>query len=61
LPSVTTSDNGKTLVVESGVWAVSNAPTGLPEITTADNDKVLMVIDGKWVAASIADGDEVAY
>lgn len=61
LPSVSESDNGKTMVVEGGKWVASTAPTGLPEVTTDDDDKVLIVVDGVWVAGSIADGDGVAY
>lgn len=42
-------------------WTDGGAPSSLPEVTEDDNDKVLMVVGGKWVAASIANGDEVAY
>lgn len=61
LPTVTTSNNGQTLTVVNGEWAVTAAASGLPSVTTADNDKVLMVINGAWVAGSIANGDEVYY
>lgn len=61
LPSVSTNNNGQTLAVVNGAWAVTDAPSSLPKVTTADNDKVLMVINGAWVAGSIANGDEVYY
>ena len=61
LPQVTTDNNGQTLAVVNGEWAVTAAASGLPTVTTADNDKVLMVVDGAWVAGSIANGDEVYY
>ena len=61
LPAVTTDNNGQTLSVVNGEWAVTTAASGLPSVTTADNDKVLMVVDGQWVAGSIVNGDEVYY
>lgn len=61
LPAVTTNNNGQTLTVVGGEWAVTAPPSGLPAVSTADNDKILIVVDGKWVAGSIANGDEVYY
>mgnify|MGYP007069966664 CR=1 FL=1 len=54
LPSVTTSDNGKALMVSEGTWNKGTLPTELPAVTAEDSGKVLMVDDnGDWVAASL--------
>ena len=48
LPAVTTTDNGKILMVVSGKWKEANAPTELPAVTGSDNGKLLGVSGGKW-------------
>lgn len=51
LPSVTTSDEGKALVVDSnGNWVagVPDVPDELPAVTSADNNKILKVTNGAW-------------
>lgn len=48
LPAVTTTDNGKILLVSGGKWAKGDAPTELPAVTADDNGKVLKVADGAW-------------
>lgn len=35
LPAVTAADNGKSLVVENGAWAVGSGGSGLPDATSA--------------------------
>lgn len=55
LPSVSVSDVGKALVVDSnGNWApgVPDVPDELPAVTAADNNKVLKVISGAWAAGN---------
>lgn len=49
LPAVTSSDNGKSMVVKSGAWEKDDI---LPAVTTSDNGKILKVVSGKWAAAS---------
>lgn len=61
LPTVTSANDGQMLGVVNGKWTNMNAPSSLPEVTADDNDKVLVVVNGVWTAASIANGDEVAY
>lgn len=39
LPAVTSSDNGKALVVASGAWSVG-AIEALPSVTSSDNGKI---------------------
>lgn len=53
LPKVTSTDNGKALIVKSGKWAKQDIPSQLPEVTADDNGKVLMVVDGEWAVASL--------
>lgn len=48
LPKVTSTDNGKILLVSAGKWAKGDAPTELPAVTADDNGKVLKVADGAW-------------
>lgn len=52
LPFVSSSDNGKALVVSSGVWSAQTIAT-LPTVTAADNGKVLMVKNGAWSVESL--------
>lgn len=61
LPSVTTSDNDKTLTVVDGAWAVTNPAKGVPEVTTSDNGKFLRVVDGVWAAATVENAEEVGF
>lgn len=52
LPKVSSSDNGKALLVKSGKW--SKQPISqLPAVTAEDNGKVLKVVDGEWAVASL--------
>lgn len=66
LPAVTTDENGKTLRVIGGEWAISNAPvtsvngaTGavtvreMPAVTASDNGKFLRVVNGAWAIAAV--------
>ena len=55
-PTITSSDEGKVLTVDSnGKWAAEALPTELPAVTAADEGKVLMVDStGKWVAGTPA-------
>lgn len=57
LPSVTKSDEGKALIVNSsGKWAKDVIPAELPAVTAADAGKVLTVsAEGEWVAAALPD------
>lgn len=57
LPTVSSSDNGKALLVKSGKWAKSKLPDALPSVTTADNGKVLMVVNGEWAVADLPTGN----
>lgn len=55
LPLVTSSDEGKALVVDSnGDWVagVPDVPDELPAVTSSDNNKVLKVISGAWAAGN---------
>lgn len=54
LPSVSSSDNGKALLVSAGKWQKGTLPTELPAVTSADAGKVLTVnAEGQWVAAAL--------
>ena len=61
IPSVTSSDNGKTLQVVSGAWAAATPTGGLPSVTSADNGKVLRVVDGAWAAAELPSASGVSF
>ena len=50
LPSVSSADNGKVLMVESGKWKKKDIPSQLPAVSAEDNGKVLKVVDGVWTA-----------
>ena len=53
LPTVTSSDNGKALLVSGGEWTAAAIPAQLPAVTSADSGKILTVnSSGEWVAAS---------
>lgn len=57
LPSVTSSDNGKALLVSGGKWQKGVIPAQLPAVTAADAGKVLTVSEsGEWVAAALPSG-----
>ena len=57
LPSVSSSDNGKALLVSGGKWQKGNIPSQLPAVTSSDNGKVLTVVNGAWAAAALPSGD----
>ena len=52
LPTVSSTDNGKILKVDNGVWAVGAAPSGLPSVSSTDNGKMLQVSNGAWAAVT---------
>jgi len=53
LPAVTSSDNGKALLVSGGKWEKGAFPSQLPAVTSTDSGKILTVnSSGEWVAAS---------
>lgn len=52
LPAVTSSDNGKALIVSNGAWGAGDIPTELPAVTGSDNGKVLKVANGAWGAGT---------
>ena len=52
VPSVSSSDNGKVLMVVEGKWEVASIPAELPAVTATDNGSVLTVADGEWKAVA---------
>lgn len=63
LPTVTSSDKGKVLEVNSsGQWAAATPSKELPTVTSSDEGKVLTVdSNGNWVAGNIPDGSNTSY
>ena len=55
LPKVTSTDNGKALLVSAGKWQKGAVPEELPTVAAADNGKVLTVVNGEWAAAALPD------
>lgn len=53
LPSVSSSDNGKALIVDGGKWKKKAIPSQLPEVSGSDNGSVLTVVEGEWAKASV--------
>lgn len=53
LPSVTSHDNGKALIVDGGKWKKKNIPSQLPEVSSTDNGDVLTVVEGQWAKGDI--------
>ena len=56
LPKVTSTDNGKALIVSSGKWTKAAIPSQLPAVTAEDNGKMLTVVNGAWDAAALPSG-----
>lgn len=54
LPSVTSADNGKALLVINGAWG-KGVIAVLPAVTSADDGKILKVEKGAWTL-----GDETS-
>lgn len=55
LPAVTSSDNGKALIVSAGKWSKKNIPSQLPAVTSSDAGNALVVSsDGEWVKGSVS-------
>lgn len=57
LPTVSSTDNGKILMVVNGQWAAADLPSELPTVESTDAGKVLTVVtsgdDTFWAAAEI--------
>ena len=57
LPSVSSLDDGKALMVDSnGDWVADNIPTELPFVNGSDNGKVLGVASGVWTKVAAPSG-----
>ena len=57
LPKVTSTDNGKALIVSGGKWVKGTIAT-LPAVTAEDNGSTLQVVEGVWtVVAPETTGD----
>lgn len=52
VPKVTSTDNGKVLMVVSGKWKAVAMPTELPEVDAEDDGKLLGVSSGAWAAVT---------
>ena len=53
LPAVSSSDNGKALLVSAGKWQKGTLPEELPAVTADDNGKALLVSAGQWAAGTL--------
>ena len=53
LPGVSSTDNGKALIVDGGKWTKKAIPSQLPSVDSEDNGKVLTVSEGEWAAATL--------
>ena len=56
LPAVTSSDNGKSLVVNNGEWIVGNASLSSTELVPRDD---IIIIQDKYISST--DGSEIIY
>lgn len=59
LPSVSSADNGKALLVKSGKWQKAAIPSQLPTVTSDDNGDVLTVVEGAWAKAAASGGSDI--
>lgn len=55
LPKVTSSDNGKALVVSGGKWTKATIAT-LPAVTAENNGSTLQVVNGAWAVVAPESG-----
>ena len=61
LPAVSSTDNGKTLLVKSGKWQKAAIPSQLPSVTADDNGDILTVVEGAWAKATPSGGGTDFY